>query len=520
MRRTITIIVAIVVLLGIGFFFVNRQQQTAQEPEFEILREATASRGQISSTVNAVGSIEPEALVTLTFGAGGTIQEVLVERGQTVQEGDVLAFVDTAELQLSVQQAQDALRIQELTLQQRLNTAPSAATLASAQADIDSAAAGVAAAEANLASAEASVLQAQAQKSQLLNGPTAGQIANAEAQIASAQATQDNAQRAYDATIQCFTIQLPGGGEEEQCPGLGDPEEQARVQLNNANLALAAAEAALADLRSVATSADIQSADAAIAIAEANVLASQANVASAEASLARAQAAYDRQLEPPTDDEIAILEAQIASAQTNLELAQLRLDQSIIVAPITGTVAAVNINEGEQASPGAPALTVVDEGAFHITVNVDEIDIDQVALGQAVDISIDALPDQAVIGEIAEIAPTSASAGGVVTYLVTINIEESEEFTLRPGMSANASIVVQEIADVLVVPNWAIRLDRETGDALVNVQRSEEIIEEVVVETGLRNEQFSEVQSGLSEGDVVVVTDQRESFSFFGGGEQ
>ncbi|MEM7333066.1 MAG: efflux RND transporter periplasmic adaptor subunit [Chloroflexota bacterium] len=520
MSRTITIIIAIVALLGIGSFFVLRQQQAEQEPEFEILREATASQGQISSTVNAVGSIEPEALVTLTFGATGTIQNVSVTRGQTVNEGDVLAFVDTAELQLAVQQAEDALRIQELNLQQRLNSAPSPATLASAQSDIDSAVAGVAAAEANLASAEASVLQSQAQKSQLLTGPTPGQIANAEAQIASAQATQDSAQRAYDQTLECFEFTGPDGGRNETCPGLGAPEEQARVQLNNANVALAAAEAQLADLRLGATFADIQSADAAIAIAEANVLASAANVSSAEAALSRAQAAYDRQLEPPTTDEIAILEAQITSAQTNLALAQLRLDQSIIVAPISGTVAAVNINAGEQASPGSPAITIVDEGAFHITVNVDEIDIDQVALGQAVDISIDALPDEDVVGEIAEIAPTSASAGGVVTYLVTINIEKSDVFTLRPGMSANASIVVEEIENVLVVPNWAIRLDRETGDALVNVQRSAELIEEVVVVTGLRNEQFSEIQSGLSEGDVVVVTDQREAFTFFGGGGQ
>lgn len=517
MRRVGIVVAVLIILMGSSWFVVNQRQQASQEPDFEILRETAVSRGQITSTVNAVGSIEPEALVTLTFGAAGTIQEVNVVRGQQIQAGDVLAFIDTAELELAVQQAEDALLIQQLNLQQRLNSEPSPASLASAQADIDSAAANVTVAEANLASSEASVLQAQAQKSQLLTGPTAGQIANAEAQIANARAQQDSAQRAYDATLTCITIQLPGGGEEEQCPGLGAPEEQARVQLNNANVALAAAEAQLTDLRSGATAADIQAADASIAIAQANVLASQGNLESAQANLARAQAAYDRLLEPPTADEIAILEAQVASAETNLELAQLRLDQSIIVAPIAGTVAAVNINKGEQASPGAPAVTILDEGAFHITVNVDEIDIDEVALGQPVEISIDALPDEEVTGTIAEIAPTSASAGGVVTYLVTININENENVTLRPGMSANASIVVEEIDNVLVVPNWAIRLDRETGEALVNVKQSEEIIEEVTVVTGLRNDQFSEIESGLSEGEVVVVTNEREAFSFFGG---
>jgi multidrug efflux pump subunit AcrA (membrane-fusion protein) len=84
-------------------------------------------------------------------------------------------------------------------------------------------------------------------------------------------------------------------------------------------------------------------------------------------------------------------------------------------------------------------------------------------------------------------------------------------------MTANASIVVREVADVLIVPNWAIRLDRESGDAFVNRLRADGEVEEVVVETGLRNEQVSELLSGLEAGDVVVVTDEREGLNFFGG---
>jgi multidrug efflux pump subunit AcrA (membrane-fusion protein) len=84
-------------------------------------------------------------------------------------------------------------------------------------------------------------------------------------------------------------------------------------------------------------------------------------------------------------------------------------------------------------------------------------------------------------------------------------------------MSANASIVVDEIDDVLIVPNWAVRLDRETGNAYVNRVGGRRPYFEVTITTGLRNEQFSEVLSGLSSGDVVVVTSERSTFSFFGG---
>jgi multidrug efflux pump subunit AcrA (membrane-fusion protein) len=107
----------------------------------------------------------------------------------------------------------------------------------------------------------------------------------------------------------------------------------------------------------------------------------------------------------------------------------------------------------------------------------------------------------------------------VVTYLVTINIDESAAASLRPGMSASAAVTVDELDGVLVVPNWAVRLNRETGEAFVLIRRPDGTIEEVVVETGLRNEQLSEVISGLSEGDVVVLTDEREGLSgFFPGG--
>ena len=171
----------------------------------------------------------------------------------------------------------------------------------------------------------------------------------------------------------------------------------------------------------------------------------------------------------------------------------------------------------EQVAPGFAAISVLDEDAFHIEVSVDEIDIGQIGLGQEVDIILDALPDAAVTGVISEIAPTASTSGtGVVTYLVTINID-SDDVPLRPGMTANASIVVQGMDNALIVPNWAIRLDRETGQAYVNRLSGDNNVEEIAVVTGLRNEQFSEVLSGLDEGDIVVVTNEREGFSFFGG---
>jgi HlyD family secretion protein len=517
MRRVLIILVVVVIVAGAAAFVVSRQR-ARQQQQAEIIRQAKVTVDQIAATVNAAGATEPEALVTLSFRSAGTIQTVNFIRGQHVSAGDVLATLDSGELSLAVQQAQDTVDIQELTLQQALTSEPSPATLAAAQADIDAAEANVTIAAANVSAAEASLAQAQAQRAQLLAGATAGQIAAAQSQVTSANTQLTIAQDAYDQVTTCREVTLPSGERQQVCPGLGLPEEQARANLEAAKAALAAADANLADVQAGPRPADLQAADAAIAAAQAQVNSAQGNVQVAQANLARAQAAYDRLQEGPTETDIAILQAQVDSAGTNLQLAQLRLDQAMIVAPIDGRIANLQIKKGEQATPGAPAVTLIDEGAYHIEVNVDEIDIERVELGQPVEVTLDALPDTVLDGVIADVAPTAVTSGaGVVTYLVTINIDAAG-IALRPGMTANATITTDLLDGVLIVPNWAVRLDRETGQALVNRLLANGDVEEVPIVTGLRNEQFSEVISGLNEGDEVVVTNERAGLgAFFGG---
>lgn len=504
--RRIAVILLLIAILAVSGVFIWRALQAAQaEPQFEIVRQAVIERGNLAATVSAAGAIEPEAQVSLSFGTPGTVTAVNVVRGQQVREGTVLATLNTSELELALQQASDAVRIQELLLEQALTQEPSPATLAAAQADVDAAQANLSIAQANLAQAQASVAQAQAAKAQLLAGPTTAEIAAAQADIATQEANVKALQDNYD-------IRIIGEGIG------GFVEENARFQLNAAQQALTAARARLEVLEAGPRPADVQATDAAIAAAQAAVLAAEGSVQVAQANVARAEAAYARLSERPGEVDIAILEAQIDAARTNLALAQLRLDQSRLIAPIDGVVASLLVQEGEQAILGAPAIILVDEGAYHLNVSVDEIDIDRIALNQPADITLDALPDVAIQGTVADIAPIATSlTGGVVTYQVTINILDVGEVDLRPGMTANASIVVQELTDVLIAPNWAIRVNRDTGVAFVNRLAAEGVFEEIPITTGLRNEQFSEVVEGLTEGQTVVITSERETFSFFGG---
>jgi HlyD family secretion protein len=209
----------------------------------------------------------------------------------------------------------------------------------------------------------------------------------------------------------------------------------------------------------------------------------------------------------------ALAEAQVKQSQLNLEVAQQRLKDSVLTSPIDGVVAELNVQPGEQVGAGGlkPATTIADLSSFHIDVGIDENSIGALKEEQPVVITVDALPDQQLTGRVDYIAPTATDTGGVVNYKVIIGLDKTDQ-PVRGGMSANADVITNVRENVLVVPNWTIRIDRQTGKAYVYVKRGDKV-EEIEIVTGLRNANESEVVSGLNEGDVLVVP---QKSGFFG----
>ena len=157
-------------------------------------------------------------------------------------------------------------------------------------------------------------------------------------------------------------------------------------------------------------------------------------------------------------------------------------------------------------------MVLVDNTAFHITVGVDELDVSQLERGQEVEITVEALPDAEVGGTVGTISPVASQETGVVAYDVVIDLAPTEA-PLRADMSANATIVIEELSDVLQIPNWAVRIDRATGDTYVQ-RRANGEIGRVDVELGVRHDGVVQVISGLSEGDEVVRLEAGASFGF------
>lgn len=222
-------------------------------------------------------------------------------------------------------------------------------------------------------------------------------------------------------------------------------------------------------------------------------------------NLGTAQAQLEQLLADPQASELARAEAQVAQAQAQLDQAQIKLDDATLRAPFAGTIAAVNVTPGEQLGQSAP-ITLLDISRYQVKVTVDEVDVVKVAVGQPVDVLIDALGAPALSGTVKQVAPQPEVANTVTAYVVTIEIDLAAR-AIKPGMTASAIIVTDRRDNVLHVPAQAVR--SENGANVVSVVTSGKDgrpqVSTQAVELGLRAGDQVEIRSGLNEGQQVLV---------------
>jgi RND family efflux transporter MFP subunit len=170
-------------------------------------------------------------------------------------------------------------------------------------------------------------------------------------------------------------------------------------------------------------------------------------------------------------------------------------------------VARVDVDEGDSVSATTTIAYFVDLTSLELEVEVDEIDIPSVKLGQRAIISIDALPGVELEGEVTFIPPMSREEPGLVLYDVKIGFDVPQGFELRGGMSATADIVIDERSSVLLVPDQAIKLNSQ-GNTIVLVLVNE-VTQEREVVAGISDGSHTEILGGLAEGEVIVIAVER-----------
>lgn len=239
----------------------------------------------------------------------------------------------------------------------------------------------------------------------------------------------------------------------------------------------------------------------------------------AEENLRKAQARLDALLSASVDperEEVQIKRLQVQVAQQSIELAQnsldmanksleiarKQLDEATITAPFDSVVAKVSVDEMDIVLAATQIIQVIDPASMQLKVQVDEVDVSQVKIGQKAVIGVDALPDVKIEGRVTFISLLPGQASGVTVYDVKVGFSTSESSELRIGMSATADIVVAERTDVLLVPDRAISKDVQ-GKSVVEVMVNGKAETRTVV-TGVSDGLQTEIIEGLQEGDVVI----------------
>jgi HlyD family secretion protein len=287
-------------------------------------------------------------------------------------------------------------------------------------------------------------------------------------------------------------------------------------QVLQAEYNLQKAQATLAEIQAVpgSNAADqAQQADPEVIKAQNQVLQAEYNLQKAQATLAEIEAG-------PDPKEIEVAQAKVVSAQSTLETAQAALEAATLTAPFDGTVISVGAEVGDLVSSNTVVVTLSDLSALRVRAIVDETDISQVEVGQEVEITFDAFPGRRFRGQVLEVPYQGTLAQNIVTYEVPISLEGAEGVSLKPGMTANLSIVVARRENVLLIPAMAVQQGEEGN--VVMVQDSPQMpMTATPVEVGFSDGVYVEVVRGLNEGDRVVIEyqpSQEQPNGFRGGG--
>lgn len=215
-----------------------------------------------------------------------------------------------------------------------------------------------------------------------------------------------------------------------------------------------------------------------------------------EAQYEDAKRAYERLEEGPNKDDLMAAQARIDAAQATLDLARL-------TAPFTGTVTEAFLLPGDQVSIGTAAFRIDDLSSLLVDVELSEIDINRVAVGQPVTLTFDAILGTEYEGQVTKVSQAGSIVGGVVNFTVTVELIDADE-RVKPGMTAAVNIVVQEIKDAVLVPNRAVRL--VDGDRVVFVSGENGMPEKIAVRLGASSDTMSEVIGGdLQAGDRIIL---------------
>lgn len=514
----IGILLVIAVILAVPRFM-QRQSPVSQQAEAIVHKpvEVTKSkRGEIRLEHQLSGTIQAASQVSVYPKIAGRLITLKVEEGDRVEEDAPLATVEYEELQLAVEQSEAILESAETAYSQakQLAEVRIQTQIAQAKAQFEAAAIALqqvidlseirAVTQIEQAAAALESLVANLQK--IKSGARTEDRRQAEAGLNQADANLANAQSNHERMTQLFE----NGAISQQSL------ESAKTQLD---IAIAQHKIAAEQLQLIDNGArieDIQAMEAQVEQAEASLRLAQtqaetktwekdielarSQLETTQAGLIAANALADAK---SWEAEITSAKTARTQAQVALKLAEKRLKDATIYAPISGVIAKRHLDLGGMALPAVPLFEIVNIDTVVATVDVIETQLSELALNQQATIEIDGI-DTPMLGTITFISPTLQAARRTATAEVRIDNPESR---LRPGMFAKVTVPIKVHTDALLIPRVSLLENVNTKTQNIFVIE-ENVSRRRAVEIGLLQGNEAEVLSGLMEGEAVVTAGQ------------
>jgi len=420
------------------------------------------TRGSLTETIDVVGTLEAIPSATLTWQSGGIVDSFEVEVGDMVKKDDVLMTLTESTLDSSILEAQSSLLDAQETLENLKSTNTALHTAAQTLAD-----------------AEYSLIQYKSDRDYYNTKGASDETIEAarDAYYASKEVVWEK-EAAYTALADL---------EDD------DPEKMAAYEERKA--AIEAREKALRNLNYILG-----------VYYDYGVETNFIEYDAALAAVKEARVAYNRYLDQ--SEEIAAAEAAVQALVNTINTGK-------IIAPFDGTVTAINAVAGDliTSSSSTTALTISNLDNLMVEVQISEVDINKVAVGQKTVITFDAIANKKYSGYVSSISKSGETdSNGVVQFSVWVKVDDADE-QVKTGFTSVVSIVTAEVEDALLVPYDAV-VSRD-GSYMVVLSNNDGSTTLVPVEIGATSDLYAEITSGeLEEGDAVVIYSSSEESMF------
>ncbi|MGA9997612.1 MAG: efflux RND transporter periplasmic adaptor subunit [Pyrinomonadaceae bacterium] len=416
-KKRLIIAVGAIALLALAGFLLWGDRASAAE-----YMTAKVERGNLRNSVTATGTLQAVTTVQVGSQASGTISALYADFNSQVKKGQVIAQLNPATSQAQVEQARANLLQARAALQQ------AQAQVAQSRAVINQSRAGVTDAQAKALAAQSTVQNQQAG------------VSGAQANMAVLKAEMDDAASFL-----------------RQQESLAASGVVARRDVETAQTSYKTAEARYNQAATQVEQAKLSAQSS----SSAGIVQSQAQIEQAQAQVQQSQAQAQN-----TAAQVQNAAAQVQQAEAALQLAEINLSQTTIRSPIDGIVVSRDVNVGQTvaASLSSPTLFTIanDLTQMQVIANIDQADIGLVEHAKGVSFTVDAFPGAEFKGTIQQMRLNPQNVQNVVTYNVVIDVSNPEQ-KLKPGMTANLEITIDERNNVLKVPNAALRFTPQTA---------------------------------------------------------